>query len=297
MRCHRCGKKSHWRDDCTEELFSRCHGRGHAADVCPTSKEEAVLAALDDDNDDDTVETATFKAGEAGECSDVLGRKGEEESVWQVGDEALLGDSGVSTHMTPSADCMISYRECNLKLRIADDPTRTIEGYGDVNFGFRSGTGLVRVLLTNVAHVPYVRFHICSLPTLVKNSHTFEGRPGRIVVKLKSERSIAFPLAGNLYSLYGYRVDCSTQERCLCCTHPGKLPSKPVVNMNNYHCAAGHSHKHCSARPRSSNRSSSRKNCWIAQGAPWQRVSAEVLRSLHTRADKKLGRVCGFEWA
>ena len=56
VKCHRCGKKGHWRIDCTEELCSRCHGRGHAADVCPTSKEEAVLAASDDDDNCDTVE-------------------------------------------------------------------------------------------------------------------------------------------------------------------------------------------------------------------------------------------------
>ena len=58
---------------CTEELCSRCHGRGHAADVCPTSKEEAVLAASDGDDDYDAVEASAFKAGETGEYSDVLG--------------------------------------------------------------------------------------------------------------------------------------------------------------------------------------------------------------------------------
>ena len=56
VRCHRCGKKGHWRIDCTEEQCSRCHGRRHATDVCPTSKEEAVLAASDDDDNCDTVE-------------------------------------------------------------------------------------------------------------------------------------------------------------------------------------------------------------------------------------------------
>ena len=56
--------------------------------------------------------------------------------------------------MTPSAYGMINYRECNLKLRIADGSTRSIEGYRDMNFVFRSGNGLVQVLLTNVAHVP-----------------------------------------------------------------------------------------------------------------------------------------------
>ena len=104
MRCHRCGKNGHWRIDWTEKLCSRCHGRGHAADVCPTSKEEAVLAASDDDDEYDTVEASAFKAIETVECSNVSGRKGEGESAWQVGDEAWLCDSGASTHMTPSAD-------------------------------------------------------------------------------------------------------------------------------------------------------------------------------------------------
>ena len=80
LRCHSCGKKGHWRVDCTEDLCSRCHGRGHATDVCPTSKKEAVLAASTDD-DDDTVEASAFKAGQAGNYSDVLGRKGEGESA------------------------------------------------------------------------------------------------------------------------------------------------------------------------------------------------------------------------
>ena len=108
VRCHRCGKKGHWRIDCTEELCGRCDGRGHAADVCPTSKEEAVLAASDDDDDSDAAEASAFKARETGKCSNGSGTKGEGESPWQVGDEAWLFDSGASTHMTPSADGMIN---------------------------------------------------------------------------------------------------------------------------------------------------------------------------------------------
>ena len=42
--CYRCGKEGNIRANCTEKLCSRCNGRGHTADVCPTSKEEAVLA-------------------------------------------------------------------------------------------------------------------------------------------------------------------------------------------------------------------------------------------------------------
>ena len=91
-----------------EELWSRCHGRGDAADACRTSKEKAVLAASDDDDDYDTVGASDFKARETGKCSNVSGRKGEGETAWQVGDEAWLCDSGASTGMAPSADGTIN---------------------------------------------------------------------------------------------------------------------------------------------------------------------------------------------
>ena len=100
----------------------------------------------------------------------------------------------------------------------------------------------MQALLTNVAHVPDIRYHLFSLPTLVKNGHTFEGRRTGIVVKLKSERSIVFPLTGTLYSLYGYRVDCSTRENACAVLAPGQLLKKPAVDINDYHCAARHSH-------------------------------------------------------
>ena len=292
VRGHKCGKKGHWRIDCALEICSRCHGRGRAADVCLTSKEEAVLATSDDDDVSDTAEASAFKARETGKCSNVSGKKGEGESAWQVGDEAWLCESGASTHMTPSADGMINYIECNWKLRIADGSTRTIEGYGDINFAFRSGNGLVRITLTNVAHVPDLRYDLLSLPTLVKHDHTFEGRPAGIVVKLKSERSIVFPLTGNLYSLYGYRVDCSTTGDSCAVLAPGKLPNKPVVNINDYHCAAGHPHETLLRKTAEQQgvvlegKLLECKGCSMAKG-----LRRGIKQSTHARADKKLGRV------
>ena len=40
-----------------------------------------MLAVSDDDDDYDTVEASPFKAGETGECSDVLDKKREGESA------------------------------------------------------------------------------------------------------------------------------------------------------------------------------------------------------------------------
>lgn len=43
-RCYGCGKQGHIRANCTKKLCSRCNGRGHTANVTPTSKKQAVLA-------------------------------------------------------------------------------------------------------------------------------------------------------------------------------------------------------------------------------------------------------------
>ena len=178
VKCHRCGKKGRWKLDCTSKIYSRRQGRGHSADTCPTSLDrcsrcngrgnnadvcpssnEAEMAvaikveARDDGQEKRTVQTSAFKAEETGKYGDGSG-KGE-----QVGDEAWICDRGASTHLTPSADCVTNYLKCNLKLRIDDRSTRSIEGYGDISAVFRSGNGLVQVLFTNVAHVPDLTNH------------------------------------------------------------------------------------------------------------------------------------------
>ena len=147
-------------------------------------------------------------------------------------------------------------------------------------------------MLTNVAHVPDLRYHIFSLPALVNNSHTSEGPLAGNVVKLKFTRSIVFPLTGNLYSLYGYWVDCSTKEDSCAMLTPGKLPNKNVVNICDYHCAAGHSHE---ALLRKTAEQQGIvldgdllgcKGCSMAKG-----LRRGIKQSTYTRADKTLGRV------
>ena len=190
---------------------------------------------------------------------------------------------------------MINYRECNLKLRITDGSTRTIEGYGDINFAFRRGNGFVRVTLTNVAHVPDLPYHLFSLPTLVNSGPSFEGRSAGIVVKIKSERLIVFPLTGNLCSLFWLP---GTEEDACAVLAPGKLLNKPVVNMNDYHCAAGHSHESLLSKTAQQQGIVLEGKLLECKRCSMANVSAEVSSSPRTRSYKKLGSFfCGFEWA
>ena len=149
--CYRFGKQSHKRANCMEKLCNRCNRRGHAGDVRPMSKERALLTetgevgARVDVCEDGTVQASAFKVEETGEYGGGFGRMGDGELVWPVGDEAWICNSGASTHMTLSADLMISCRQCNLKLRIADGTNRSIERYGEITFLFRPKNDLVGV--------------------------------------------------------------------------------------------------------------------------------------------------------
>ena len=125
----------------------------------------------------------------------------------------------------------------------------------------------------------------------MKDGHTFEGRPAGIV-KLKSERSIVFPLTGNLYSLYDYRVDCGTRGDACAVLALGKLTIKLVVNINDYHCAAGHSHEALLRKTAEQQgivleqKLLECRGCSMAKG-----LRLGIKQSTHARTGKKLGRV------
>ena len=101
-----------------------------------------------------------------------------------------------------------------------------------------------------------------------------------------------FPLTGTLYSLYGYRVDCSTRENACAVLAPGQLPKKPAVDINDYHCAAGHSHEVLLRKTAEQQgivlkgKLLECRGCSMAKG-----LRKGIKQSTHIRADKKLGRV------
>ena len=128
-------------------------------------------------------------------------------------------------------------------MRIAGGSTRSIEAYGDIYAIFRSGDGLVHELKTNVVHLPDICHHLFSLPSLIANGHTFEGRTTGVVIRLSSERLIVFPLSGTLCRHEGYRIDCSSREHACLVLGSGQLHNNAVVDINDFHCATGYFHK------------------------------------------------------
>lgn len=62
-------------------------GRGHIADVCSTSKEEAVLAVTSKvggkDGSSGTTQALGLITEETGECEDAVGRIRDEELAWK----------------------------------------------------------------------------------------------------------------------------------------------------------------------------------------------------------------------
>ena len=103
------------------------------------------------------------------------------------------------------------------------------------------------------------------------------------------------PLAGTLYSHYGYRVDCSTRENACAVLAPGQPPKKPAVDINDYHCAAGHSHEVLLRKTAEQQgivlkgKLLECRGCSMAKG-----LRKGIKQSTHTRAGKKVGRV--FLW-
>ena len=121
----------------------------------------------------------------------------------------------------------------------------------------------------------------------MKHGHTFGGHRAGIVVNLKSEPLIVFPLISNLYILYVYRVDCSTRGDVCALLAPGKLPNKPVVNINDYHYTFTRLKTAEQHRVVLEGKLMECKGGSIMKG-----LRRGIKQSTHTRADKKLGSVC-----
>ena len=149
-RCYKCGQKGHWRSTERRTYVPDAKDGGTLPMSAPRSRRSDAAVATDGGMllissprrkktlfwRCQTTTVIVLRSRLQLRISGISGRKREGESAWQVGDEARRYDSEASAHMTPSADCMINNRECNLKVRTADGSTHSIERYGDITLSF-----------------------------------------------------------------------------------------------------------------------------------------------------------------
>ena len=96
--------------------------------------------------------------------------------------------------------------------------------------------------------------------------------------------------SGTLYSLFGYRVYRNSRGNVCAVLAPEQPPNKSANNINDFHCAAGHSHEvlfRTTAKQQGIVLEGELLECMGCSMAKGVRKS--IKQSTHARADKKLG--------
>ena len=100
-----------------------------------------------------------------------------------------------------------------------------------------------------------------------------------------------FPLSATLYSLHGYRIDCSRRENACAVLAPGKLPKKSAIDINDSHRAAGHSHEVLLRKTAEQQGVALERELLGCRGCDMDKgLRKRIKQPTHTRADKKLRR-------
>ncbi|CAN0246884.1 unnamed protein product, partial [Scytosiphon promiscuus] len=261
-RCFNCRRRGHISADCKHEMCKRygaCGAQGESiGSGGPIGCEGGVA----------------LQAGGASEC-------------W-------IFDSGASGHVTPNADHLTNFRQCQRFLRVASGSLLPIEGHGDLIVDFQSVQGVVRVVLSNVAYVPRLNYNLLSLPTIAADRpNSFFGDYLGIRLNLKGGKKVHAPYVGKLYLQYGVRIDGSVEEVACATITPGLLPTTNV-DINAYHRSTSHTHPRLLAHSAKQQGVTLKKGgqlhpcvgCSAAKG-----FNAPVKKSTECRSDEKLGRV------
>ena len=333
--CYKCRRRGHMSAECTVEICERCKGAGHSASVCPSPDVDEVLMTIrlpekldvPDPGDgflvaetmmamEGKIVDGSFVADEVDAGGAELSASSAEASVAQgesighavpigcVGGVALqaggaseswIFDSGSSGHVTPNPDSLRNFRSCNRFLRVASGSLLPIEGHGDLTIDFRSGVGVERVELSNVAYVPRLSYNLLSLTAFTKQdtANSFFGNHLGTRLNLKSGKRVLAPFVGNLNLQYGVRVDSSESEVACATLAPGLLPTTNV-DPNAYHRSTSHAHSRLLMHSAKQQGVTFKKDavlqpcvgCSAAKG-----YRAPVKTSTECRSDERLGRV------
>ena len=228
-----------------------CGGKGHSAEVC--ANVVTVLAYENTRSSNDESDAAISSEEEEAFICDMSGEYNGESIdegdcsalAWQVGDLTMICDSGASYHMSHSSTGMVSYRESNAYMRTASGSRYPIEGHGDLPLTVRSSSGIVPLLLRNVAHVPKLSYHLLSPRAVADNGHTYTGTQEGITVFFSTGDTLFFPSVGRLKFLYAYRPGMLVDGTANATIAPGLSPSNrdTPVDINAFHVAHVHAHE------------------------------------------------------
>ena len=290
-RCFHCRQRGHRKRDYTtrESDFvprcTRCTGFGHEESSCPSDTAVMVME-LPVSEEDPAMEIQAFAAIEAGKCSATIDDR--------VGGEALdkqvvqyIANSAATCNMTPDADGLTNYRECNRPFGLANGEEISIVGYGDLTVNFRTDHRWVRVKMNDVAHVPQLNYNLISLPSMTLKVHTYTGDKNGVTLKLNGGETVFFPLVGKLCRQYGYRPEAAGSMVDTACATiaPGKAkaPTTPT-DVHILHCTFGHTHEVLLKKEQQGVKPSGKlhkcRGCPTAKGL-WKSTA----KSTHTGAD------------
>ena len=140
-----------------------------------------------------------------------------------MGDDLWLLDTGAAGHFTYDPRLLENYAECSRMLRYAGGNTFPIVGTGTLPLSLRSGEGVVCVTFMNVAPVPGLSHHLLSLRHIADAGKKCIGtREGIRIVFAKSGDELFAPSCGQLYGLFVYRTDRSSEENVHAVIAPGR---------------------------------------------------------------------------
>ena len=236
--CWMCKSDHYYVRDCPKQICQGCGERGHYITKCG-QEENAVMAvdildrtSKDSDSDVDAYTTLEIKTGE------YLVSMMEEGGIRQMGDDLWFLDTGATGHFTHDPRLLENYAECSRVLRCAGGNLFPIVGTGTLRISLRSGEGVVRVTLMNVAHVPGLSHHLLSLRRIADAGNKCIGtRQG-----IRWDELFA-PSCGQLNGIFGYRTGRFSEENAHAVIAPGARATPLAADINEFHCSHGHMHE------------------------------------------------------
>ena len=126
-----------------------------------------------------------------------------------------------------ASTALLNYRGAKTFMKTVSGTKYTIEGYVDLPLTSRSGRGEVSLLLLDVAHVPFLSYHIFCLRVAADKGHKYTVTSYDVMVCFITGEKLFLPSEGRLKFLYVYRPNALVDETANGTIAPGPMPQQP----------------------------------------------------------------------